>query len=174
MGALNLLTTANIFLYVEGNPLSLVDPAGLMGQGSGANGGTPKWGKGGPCKCPTPPPGPLGACIADNIEIARDHSVFNFSAWFGLYSNVKNYGPWDYKRHGKQYEDFGNFNYGAVTEAMGMSSYTAQNAAGMYQQKSGAAAAGAGVPLLKWPYGDDPKDAAEIERGRQYARCKCR
>ncbi len=43
-----------------------------------------------------------------------------------------------------------------------------------HQQWKGAAAAGSGTPLLRWPYGDDPKDAAEIERGRQYAKCRCR
>lgn len=38
----------NPYAYVEGKPLSLVDPQGLMGQPSGAIGGTPTWGKGGP------------------------------------------------------------------------------------------------------------------------------
>ena len=93
---------------------------------------------------------------------------------FGLYENVKSYGPWDYKRCGSQYEDFGNFNFGAVTAAMGVPGYIAQNGAGIYQQSRGAAAAGTGTPLLVWLYGDDPKDAAEIERGRQHARCGCR
>ena len=152
----------------------MTDPLGLMGQGSGANGGASTWGKGGPCKCPTPPPGPLGACVADNIDIAKDYPAWNPGSLAGLYDNVKNHGPWDYKRHGSQYEDFGNFNFGAVTAAMGVSAYTAQNGAGIYQQWKGAAAAGSGTPLLRWPYGDDLKDAAEIERGRQYAKCRCR
>ena len=93
---------------------------------------------------------------------------------YGLYDNVRNYGPWDYKRRGGRYEDFGNFNYGAVTEAMGVSGYTTQNAAGIYQQLRGASAAGTGTPLLRYPYGDDLADAVQIERGRQYARCRCR
>lgn len=32
---------------MDGNPLSAVDPLGLMGQGSGGNTGTYRWGKGG-------------------------------------------------------------------------------------------------------------------------------
>lgn len=33
-------------------------------------------------------------------------------SWF--YSQVKNRGPWDFKQRGPQYENFGNFHYGAV------------------------------------------------------------
>lgn len=87
--------------------------------------------------------------------------------------NVKNYGTWDYKRHGSQYEDFGNFNCGAVTAAMGMPYYVSQNAAGIYQQWKGAAADGTGTPILKWPYGDATTDAQQIQRGRQYVLQTC-
>ena len=38
----------NGYLYADANPLSITDPWGLMGQGSGAGGGTSAWGKGGP------------------------------------------------------------------------------------------------------------------------------
>lgn len=40
----------------------------------------------------------------------------NALVWF--YGQVQDYGPWDYKQAGP-YEDFGNFNYGAVGAAMG-------------------------------------------------------
>jgi hypothetical protein len=92
----------------------------------------------------------------------------------GLYENVKNRAPWDYKRGGAQYEDFGNFNFGAVTEAMGVSAFSTFNGAGIYQQLRGASAAGSGIPFLRWPYGDDAADALQIELGRQYARCGCK
>jgi hypothetical protein len=156
----------NRFGYVEGNPLSMTDPMGLMG-GGGNHAPTP-------CKCPVPPVGPPGACVNDNIDIAKDYPAWNPGAMAGLYENVKNHGPWDYKRKGSQYEDFGNFNFGAVTAAMGVSGYGAQNGAGIYQQWRGASTAGSGTPFLRWPYGDDASDAVQIERGRQYFKCGCK
>lgn len=36
-------------------------------------------------------------------------------AWF--YQQVRGHGPWDYKQHGRQFESFGNFHYGAVGHA---------------------------------------------------------
>ncbi|WP_431287584.1 polymorphic toxin type 44 domain-containing protein [Roseateles chitinivorans] len=110
----------------------------------------------------------------DNIEVAKSCPAWNPGCMVGLFNSVKNHAPWDYKRQGRQYEDFGNFNYGAVTEAMMVSDFSSFNAAGIYQQLRGASGAGKGVPILVKPYGDDPADALQIELGRQYVRCNCK
>lgn len=165
---------SNIFAYVGGNPLSKVDPRGLIEGWSDPSGPPDMVITPGPCKCPTPPAAPPGVCVADNVDIAKEHPAWNPGNLYALYELVRNRGSWDYKRRGRQYEDFGNFNYGAVTAAMGIPSYVAQNAAGIYQQVSGASAAGQGTPILKWPYGDDTADAVQIERGRQYFNCGCK
>lgn len=72
----------NVYSYVNGNSLSLVDPLGLMGQGSGANGGTPTWGKGGPtsgCGCPIRGP--------DFLQFQLDIYVATFSGTFSRSGN---------------------------------------------------------------------------------------
>lgn len=84
----------------------------------------------------------------------------------------------DYKTLGggshMEYEAFGNFNYGAVTAALGMSSYLSQNGAGVYQQWRGDASVGSGIPFLQSPYGDQNRDADQIALGREYAKCGCK
>jgi hypothetical protein len=55
---------------------------------------------------PTEPP---GADVLDNMAEAAEHSN---PIWFR--DQVRNGGPWDYKQLGSQYENFGNFNYGAT------------------------------------------------------------
>jgi RHS repeat-associated protein len=160
----------NTFAYVGGDPLSIIDPRGLDNPSMGPYSPEDLV----PCKCPTPPKAPPGVCVADNVDIAKNHPAWNPGNMVALYELVRNRGVWDYKRQGRQYEDFGNFNYGAVTAAMGIPSYIAQNAAGIYQQTRGAASAAQGIPIFKWPYGDDVADAVQIERGRQYFKCRCK
>ena len=123
--------------------------------------------------CPKPPAAPPGVSVDDNIDIAKDYPWLNPGATVALVVNVQNFGPWDYKRQGRKYVAFGNFNFGAVTAAMGMPYYVAQNGAGIYQQWRGAAADGRGAPILKWPYGDATTDAQQIQRGRQYVLQGC-
>lgn len=58
-----------------------------------------------------PVPIPPGVSLAQNAETAEHHKRDLF--WFA--NTVKEHGPWDYKRLDRQYEDFGNFNYGAAS-----------------------------------------------------------
>jgi hypothetical protein len=58
-----------------------------------------------------------------NIEIAKDHSWLNPGSDAAMIEIVKDYGVWDYKRRGDEYEEFGNFNFGAIAAAMGMPYY---------------------------------------------------
>ena len=67
--------------------------------------------------------------------------------------------------------DFGNFNFGAVMEGLGLTMYEAQNAAGIYQEYialKGTGAPGQGIPLFQFPYGDQAQDQQVIQRGFKY------
>jgi hypothetical protein len=69
---------------------------------------------------------------------------------------------WDYKQEGKQYDDFGNFNYGATGAAFGFPDQVLKRAAGWAQSRSGNHTFG------HWwgaaPYGDDPHDQEMIQK----------
>jgi hypothetical protein len=97
--------------------------------------------------------------------------------WF--YNQVRNKGPWDYKQQGKRdgrnYQDFGNFNFGATGIATGLFNETVLLA------EAGRAQIAAGTSKPEWgyppsfrhprgqpPYGDDPDDAAQIKKGVAY------
>lgn len=115
-------------------------------------------------------PYPPGVDINKNIEEAKRHLD---PRWF--YDQVKNKGPWDYKQQGRQYQDFGNFNYGATGKAFGFSENTLLREAGRAQQKAGTSKPEWGNPGSRWnpfggsgTYGDDPADAVLIQQGVQY------
>ncbi|QHN03183.1 hypothetical protein FTO74_07230 [Granulicella sp. WH15] len=71
--------------------------------------------------CPSVPTAPSGVSVNENMQIARlsyllQPPPFN-QLWF---RDMVNYGGvWDYKTGGAQYENFGNFNYGATGTAAG-------------------------------------------------------
>jgi hypothetical protein len=131
--------------------------------------------------CGRIPPAPPNANLNDNISDALWHNlllgfifggvggdIYNLT-WF--YSQVRNKGPWDYKQNGSVYEDFGNFNYGATGTAMSIPENILNRAAGAASQLADPNRTQYGKPWGGPPYGDDPQDQEEINRGTQYCRC---
>ncbi len=172
----------NRFAYVTGNPVSFVDPFGLLEL----NGDIPLYREdkrvgglnrlldfyfgGGSFSCRlTPEPMPIippNVDINENMDEARKCIE---PGWF--YNQVRNKGPWDYKQLGRQYENFGNFNFGATGCAFGLSSEILLRGAGWAQQRAGTSEPENGNWWGTPPYGDDPRDQEMIQRGIDY--CKC-
>ena len=95
---------------------------------------------------------------------------------FAFRDAVRNRGPWDYKQQGGQYENFGNFNYGAAGAAWGFSAETLKRQAGRAQMAAGTSKrgwqkyGGRNNSRILPPYGDDPADQEWIQRGIDYAK----
>ena len=82
---------------------------------------------------------------------------------------VRTGGPWDYKnQYGRQYEDFGNFNYGAVGKALELSDLLLLRAAGWYQERGRNYRSKDGHWWWLVPYGDDPHYQQLIKAGINY------
>lgn len=125
-----------------------------------------------PLKIPTHPP---DVNIDANITKAKES--FN-PYWF--IEMVKPKGLWDYKRRSPEYEDFGNFNFGATAKAFGFQEKWALQAAGIvqiYQHKARADFFDAKYTqvLLDFkeafkgpPYGDESRDQEMIKLGFRY------
>jgi RHS repeat-associated protein len=153
----------NLYAYVGGNPINFWDILGLTGYPSTFVGPL----RGDDYYIPDGPP---GADVKANCDKAK--KIINP---FTFKSMVKNKGPWDYKQHGRQYEDFGNYNYGATGHAFGFSLNTLYNEAGRAQvtAKTSNPAFGKPAPRLKMLFGcdgtgsrgDDPNDQLWIKRG---------
>jgi RHS repeat-associated protein len=127
----------NLYSYVLQNPVRYNDPFGLR----------------------PPPQIPPNVDICDDIEEAKKLGSV------GFYDKVKSGGDWDFKKDGKQYEDYGNYHYGVVGRAAGWAAGTLQRAAGAYQIYSGRSPSGSSWPLGDPPYGDDFIDHAWINQG---------
>jgi len=74
----------------------------------------------------------------------------------------------DYKKGGDQYRDFGNFNYGAVGSALGISPYVLHGAAGVVQMKDGTWKPRFGLPFLTGQSGDNGRDYRQVDKGIAY------
>lgn len=146
-------------------------------------------------------PVPNGVSVDDNIAEARKHPLVSRDAtknfgWF--WNQVKTGGPQDYKnlkdKNGNAspwFEYFGNYNFGAVSRAVGFNEEITAFGAGTYQIKSRISMTNnklsignfsvniPGVQLknydkswsdayFKGSYGDDPRDTEAIRAGSKY------
>ena len=123
-------------------------------------------------KVPIAPP---GVNIDANIRQARE----NFNP-FWFIDMVKSKGPWDYKRIDMDYENFGNFNFGATALAFGFHEKLALQVAGLYNvltnkarqhwkdKEYQKAISDFSVSFQGPPYGDDSRDQVMIKYGFQY------
>ena len=133
------------------------------GAGTGANAGSR-----GPIVIPL---APRGVSVDGNTVQAKGMGPLAFR------DHVTGGGPWDYKRSGspRQYEAFGNFNYGATGIAAGFPGDILLQEAGKYQQQgpnASPAFGDSGTRLFPSTgtgnYGDDPVDQYWIEQGIRY------
>ncbi|WP_397450423.1 polymorphic toxin type 44 domain-containing protein [Pseudomonas sp. NA-150] len=117
---------------------------------------------------------PPEAFVNSNMFIANHRktvlkpgSAFLYS-WF--YTQVKNRGPWDYKQISREYEAFGNYNYGATGTAAGIPRMILLRAAGAAQSLAGTSREDLGEWWGSAPYGDDYQDQYWIEQGIAHAK----
>lgn len=99
----------------------------------------------------------------------------SFDRWF--YGMVQSGGIWDYKGAGEQFEQFGNFNYGAVGAAAGYSLGILQRMAGFIQDVENEGVKSPSMASARlghggtYPYGDQLRDALNIAAGFNYFNC---
>ncbi|WP_413794840.1 MULTISPECIES: polymorphic toxin type 44 domain-containing protein [unclassified Pseudomonas] len=126
-----------------------------------------------------PPLSPPGVELDGNLEEARKwreaaEVIVGGEAYvLGVfYTKVRNKGEWDYKQRGREFEEFGNFNYGATGTAAGIPEQVLLRAAGAAQSIAGTSKAEFGKWWAESPYGDDRMDQIWIKAGIRYAKTK--
>ena len=114
---------------------------------------------------------PPGINIISHMVIARLHGGPGLMTLVWFLMMVRTNGPWDYKDMGTKYENFGNFHYGAVGAAAGISDGVLLRAGGVVQIISGTSDP---IEFAKYhavdSFGDDPVDQTWIRAGIDYAR----
>jgi RHS repeat-associated protein len=152
----------SFYQYVDADPVNSVDSTGLAPD----------------CGCAGAPASPSRADITTNVALAEKSRWLVFAVprlwWFR--SKVQNMAEWDYKQDGRQYQDFGNFNYGATGAAAGIQLQVLLRFAGWAQAHAGTSSPEWGTfhdLNLKGPFGDDPADQSLIVRGFNAYRAGC-
>ena len=87
-----------------------------------------------------------------------------------IYKFTHNGSLMDFKQIDPLFEDFGNFNYGAICAAIGIPDTITLRGAGWAQTRSGTSKPDYGKPWGFAPYGDDPHDQEMIKAGINYYR----
>ena len=123
------------------------------------------------------PDAPQGVSLDQNLQESKRQKEYFSSggggflfSWF--YKKVRNHGEWDYKQRHSQYQNFGNFHYGAVGTAAGISEAVLLRAAGAAQSSAGTSEEDFNNWWSNSPYGDDFIDQVWIEAGIDYAKSK--
>ena len=94
-----------------------------------------------------------------NLGLYRNMEYGVISNSVQMYRDFKTGGSMDYKQGGNAYVDFGNFNYGAYSIAVGrtaMDTITNSDAYSLYTNHTF----------------DQPQDMSEIKAGIAYAKCR--
>lgn len=123
------------------------------------------------------PRAPEGVSLTLNMQIAcHKKQMYKYARgsllWYWFYHQVRNSGPWDYKKGRPEFENFGNFHYGAVGTAAGFSAFVLHRAAGFAQFRAQTTADDVTWPdWFFYPYGDDETDQEYIAEGIRYAIC---
>jgi RHS repeat-associated protein len=129
---------------------------------------------------------PTGLCDNCNVRVPKHladadimtnmiQSHQNRIIWWYIMV-AKGHGPWDYKYyHGiahNEYDDFGNFNYGATGCVLGIPLNILLRGAGFAKQRLLGPNDPHGSPLGRYPYGNQPDKQKQVIDGFNYC-TKC-
>ncbi len=174
---LGMVAGPNQYAYSGANPVSFRDPLGLDKEPPDADEPI----------CPPVPPHPADVSVDGNIAYTEAISDFTVPGALGPSIPVGKIvapfvwfrdvccwsSPWNYNAIGREYDDFGTFDYGATGVALGIPNNVLLGAAGIaknlnYWSK------GQSNPYLDQPLWNDPQKMDMIVQGINYAHLSCR